>query len=119
MEQVLVGLNCTVIQSTSDEAPGLLAYVEHHLGVHHSPDLFHVQHELRKAVSAPLATKQRAAAKAAAKVEETLKQMHERLANANDESAHRSPGRPPKMAANLEQVAQDVEAARHEHQRLA
>jgi hypothetical protein len=46
------------------EAPGRLAYVEHHLGAHHSPDLFHVQHELSKAVSAPMAAKQRAAAKA-------------------------------------------------------
>ena len=27
MEQALSGLNCRVIQSTSDEAPGLLAYV--------------------------------------------------------------------------------------------
>ena len=53
MEQAMAGLNCRVIQSTSDEAPGLLAYVEHHLGAHHSPDLFHVQHELCKAVSAP------------------------------------------------------------------
>ena len=34
-------LNCRVIQSTSDEAPGLLAYVEHYLEAHHSPDLFH------------------------------------------------------------------------------
>src|SRR5438270_13529612 len=40
MEQALVGLNCQVIQSTSDEAPGLLPYVEHHLGAHHSPDVF-------------------------------------------------------------------------------
>ena len=62
MEQALAGLNCRVMQSTSDEAPGLLAYVEHHLGAHHSPDLFHVQHELSKAVSAPMAVKQRAAA---------------------------------------------------------
>src|SRR5256884_7496978 len=46
MEQALSGLNCHIIQSTSDEAPALLAYVEHHLGAHHSPDLFHVQHEL-------------------------------------------------------------------------
>ena len=67
MEHALAGLNCQVIQSTSDEAPGLLAYVEHHLGAHHSPDLFHVQHELSKAISAPLATKQRAAAKAVAR----------------------------------------------------
>ena len=32
MAQALTGLNCQVIQSTSDEAPGLLAYMEHHLG---------------------------------------------------------------------------------------
>jgi hypothetical protein len=57
MEQALSGLNCQGIQSTSDEAPGLLAYVAHHLGAHHSPDLFHVQHELVKAVSGPLAMK--------------------------------------------------------------
>ena len=119
MEQALVGLNCTVIQSTSDEAPGLLAYVEHHLGVHHSPDLFHVQHELSKAVSAPLATKHRAAAKAATKAEETRNRVHERLANAHDEPAQRGPGRPPKVAASLEQVEQDVEAACQEHRRLA
>ena len=42
MEQALAGLNCRVIQSTSDEAPGLLAYVEQRLGAPHSPDLFHV-----------------------------------------------------------------------------
>ena len=53
MEKALSGLNCRVMQSTSDEAPGLLAYVEHHLGAHHSPDLFHVQHELVKAVCRP------------------------------------------------------------------
>src|SRR5881275_2627722 len=51
MEPALAPLNCRVIQSTSDEAPGLLAYVEHYLEAHHSPDLFHVQHELGKAVS--------------------------------------------------------------------
>src|SRR5215468_11077153 len=45
--------NCRVIQSTSDEAPGLLAYVAHYLAAHYSPDLFHVQHELVKAVSGP------------------------------------------------------------------
>ena len=119
MAQALVGLNCTVIQSTSDEAPGLLAYVDHHLGVPHSPDLFHVQHELSKAVPAPLATKQRAAAKAATKAEETRKRVHERIANAHDEPAQRGPGRPPKRAASLEQVEQEVEAACQEHRRLA
>jgi hypothetical protein len=119
MAQALVGLNCQVIQSTSDEAPGLLAYVEHHLGAHHSPDLFHVQHELSKAIAAPLATKQRAAYKTVEQAEKTLNRMQEHLDNTDGEPVKRGPGRPPKAAANLEQVAQDVEAARHEHQRLA
>ena len=44
MEQALVGLNCRVMPSTSDEAPGLLASVAHHWRAPHSPDLFHVQH---------------------------------------------------------------------------
>lgn len=119
MEQALAGLNCRVIQSTSDEAPGLLAYVEQHLGAHHSPDLFHVQHELGKAVSAPMAVKQRAAAKAVAQAEETLKQGHEYLAKVNSTPEKRGPGRPPKAAARLEQVAQDVGTARQEHQRIS
>jgi len=118
LEQALSGLNCRVIQSTSDEAPGLLAYVEQHLRAHHSPDLFHVQQELSKAVTAPLAVKQRAAAKAVAQAEETLKRVHERLANANGEPAKRGPGRPPKTTPGLEQATQDMASAQHEHQRL-
>src|SRR5467141_3203406 len=89
MEQALSGLHCQVIQSTSDEAPGLLAYVEHHLGAHHSPDLFHVQHELSKAVSAPMAAKQRAAAKTATQAEETLTRVQECLDNPDNESEKR------------------------------
>jgi hypothetical protein len=115
-EQALSGRNCRVIQSTSDEAPGLLAYVEQHLRAHHSPDLFHVQQELSKAVTAPLAVKQRAAAKAVAQAEETRKRVHERLANG--EPAKRGPGRPPKTTPGLEQATQDVAAAQHAHQRL-
>ena len=118
MEQALVGLNCTVVQSTSDEAPGLLAYVEHHLGVHHSPDLFHVQHELSKAVSAPMALKQRAAAKAAAKADETLKRVVEPRHIANSALEKRGLGRPAKGAASVEQVTQEADTARQEHQRL-
>src|SRR5256885_16070635 len=98
MEKALSGLNCQVIQSTSDEAPGRLAYVEHHLGAHHAPDVFHVQHELSKAVSAPMAAKQRAAAKAATKAEEALRRVQEPLAPPKGVCAQRSsgPGRPPK-----------------------
>ncbi len=38
MTGALAHRTCTVIPSTSDQAPGLLASGEHHLGVHHSPD---------------------------------------------------------------------------------
>jgi hypothetical protein len=119
MEAALAPLKGNVTQSTSDEAPGLLAYVEPHLGAHHSPDLFHVQQELRKAVSAPMAAKQRAAAKALKTAEETLKRVHEHLDTAHGASAKRGPGRPPKAAVSLAQGAQTVAAARYEHQRLA
>ena len=119
MAGALAPLKCRVIQSTSDEAPGLLAYVEHHLGVHHSPDLFHVQHELSKAVSAPMAAKQRAAHKAVAQAEAALNQVQELLAHTNGACAKRGPGRPPKATRRLEQVVQAVEAARLESQRLA
>jgi hypothetical protein len=119
MEQALAGLNCRVIPSTSDEAPGLFAYVAHHLGAHHSPDLFHGQHALCKAVSAPMAAKQRAAAKALAKGEETLHRVHEPLDNVDDEPQKRGPGRLSQAVERLEQVAQDVDAARQEHQRVA
>src|SRR5215471_8758248 len=104
MEQALAGLNCQVIQSTSDEAPGLLAYVEHHLGAHHSPDLFHVQHELVKAVCGPLATKQRAAAKAATETQERLEQVQEPLAPTGDEPHPQEQGGSPKAPLSLKQA---------------
>jgi len=119
MAQALRGLNCHVIQSTRDEAPGLLASVEHHLGAHHSPDLFHVQHALSTAVSAPLAAKQRAAAKVVVQAEETLHRVQERVHTPPGEPRKRGPGRPPQATPCLEQGAQDVEAARQAHQRLS
>lgn len=40
-----------VLQSTSDEGRGILPHVKDALGAHHSPDVFHVQHELVKGTS--------------------------------------------------------------------
>ena len=119
MEQALSGLHCQVIQSTSDEAPGLLAYVEHHLGAHHSPDVFHVQHELVKAVSGPMATKQRAAAKAATEAQERREQGQGQLQGAGDAPEKRGPGHPPKATASLEQLAQEAQATRQEFERIS
>jgi hypothetical protein len=119
MAPALAPLNCEIIQSTSDEAPGILAYVEHQLGAHHSPDLFHVQHELSKAVSAPLATKERAADKALGDAKEQLEQAQARLENTGDQPKKRGQGRPPKAPMSPEQALQRLEAASREHERLA
>ncbi len=119
MAPALEQLNCRVIQSTSDEAPGLLAYVEHYLEAHHSPDLFHVQHELSQAVSAPMATKERAATKAATEAREQLHQVQARLQSGGDEPEKRGLGRPPKQPVSLEHAEQVLEVASREHERLA
>src|SRR5712692_2757715 len=119
MAPALAQLNCRVIQSTIDEAPGLLAYVEHYLEAHHSPDLFHVQHELVKAVSGPMATKERAAHKAVTEAKEQLERLQSDPKNAGDEPEERRPGRPPKAPVSLEQAEQALDAARREHERLA
>jgi hypothetical protein len=118
MEPALARLNCRVIQSTSDEASGLLAYVEHYLEAHHSPDLFHVQHELVKAVSGPMATKERAAHKAVREATEQLERLQSHLEHTDDEPEKRRPGRPTKNLVSLGQAEQALEAASREHQRL-
>src|SRR6201982_3864918 len=110
MEPALAQFTCRVIQSTSDESSGLLAYVEHYLEAHHSPDLFHVQHELVKAVSGPMATKERAAHKAVTAAREQLARLQTTPPSAGDEPAKRGPGRPPKEPVSLEQAEQALAA---------
>jgi hypothetical protein len=61
MEQALCGLPVKVVQGTSDEGKGIVRHVKTELGVHHSPDVFHVQHEISCGTAAPLATRVRAA----------------------------------------------------------
>src|SRR5262252_10857960 len=89
MAPALAQRACRVSQSTRDEAPGLLAYVEHYLEAHHSPDVFHVQHELVTAVSGPMATKERAAHKAITEAQEQLERRQTNPQNAGDEPEKR------------------------------
>lgn len=119
MAPALAHLNCQVIQSTSDEAPGLLAYVAHHLGAHHSPDLFHVQYELTKAVSAPLATKVRAAQKAVTEAQERLDQIQSQLKPADDEPVAPEPDAPQTEPVSVQHAQQALDVARQEHERMA
>jgi len=97
----------------------VLAYVEHYLEAHHSPDLFHVQHELVKAISGPMAAKERAAHKAISEATEQLERLQTHSISTDDEPTKRRPGRPPQESVSLEQAEQALEAARREHERLA
>ena len=66
VSEALGDLPVKVIQSTSDEAPALLCYAKES-GVNHSPDLFHIQHNLFGYTSRPLAKKVKDAEEAYAK----------------------------------------------------
>lgn len=68
LKGALQGLPVRVIQSTSDEGSGLLAHVEKDLGAHHSPDIFHCQHEVSRGLSIALAAQVRQAGQAIADV---------------------------------------------------
>jgi hypothetical protein len=118
MAPALAQFHCRVLQSTSDEAPGLLASGAHYLEAHHSPDFFHVQHELVNAVSGPMATKARAASQAVTDAPEQLERLPSAPQSAGDEPAKRSAGRPPKHPLSLEQAQHALDTARREHKRL-
>jgi hypothetical protein len=119
MAPALAPLNCRVLQSTSDEASGLLAYVEHYLEAHHSPDLFHVQHELVKAVSGPMATKERAAQKAVTEAIAQLQRLQNEPPRAGDAPATCDPSPGAQDSERLAPAEQALDAARREHERLA
>ena len=66
-----------------------------------------------------MATKQRAAGKAATEAQQRLEQVQGPLQSAGGEPQNRGPGRPPKATASLEQLEQEAEVARQEHQRIS
>lgn len=113
--QALAGLKVEVIQSTSDEAKGILSHVREGLGAHHSPDLFHFQRALAKDLFAGLrrvVERARADAQAASTRVELWQQMVEQ---ASDPQHPRRRGRPPNYQHHL---AAAQEAQRQAEQAL-
>jgi len=92
VSQALVGLPVTVVQAVGDEAKGLLNHAKDGLGVPHSPDLFHVQHECSRGTAPTLAAQTR---HAQAYLERT-QQQHQEAQAAQQQAAlsPRGPGRP-------------------------
>jgi hypothetical protein len=119
MAPALAQCNCRGTQSPSDEAPGLLASGAHSLAAPHSPDVFHVQPELVKAVSAPMATTERAAHKAVTEATAQLERLQSDVPSPSEEPEKRRPERAPQDPMRLEHAEQALAAARREHERRA
>ena len=113
LQAALVGLNVTVIQGTSDEATALRRHVEVDLGAHHSPDLFHGQHEVSKATGLHLARQVRQAAATVA-VAQTRWEGERAAAQAYEAQSPRSRGRPPAFAARIHAALSDLVQAETE-----
>jgi hypothetical protein len=104
MSEAVANLPVQIVQSTSDEGRGLLAHVREGLGAHHSPDLFHVQHEVSKGVSPALAAKTREAERGHERTTaQVLAQTQARDAFDSPER-HRGPGRRPDFEQRIEQA---------------
>jgi hypothetical protein len=92
LSQALVGLSVTVVQAVGDEAKGLLAHAKEGLGVPHSPDLFHVQHECSRGTAAALAAQTRHAQQYLERVQQ--QQAEALQARQQAATSPRGPGRP-------------------------
>lgn len=112
LDAALKDLPVEVVQGTSDEAKGLLRHVREELGAHHSPDLFHVQHEAGRATGATLARQVAHAEVAVAQAQAQV--AAERAAQADYAGQSPRPrGRPPAFERRVEAaLAVQVEAER-------
>jgi len=109
MKDATKSLPVKIIQSTSDEGKGILHHVKKDLGAHHSPDVFHVQHEIVKGSSAPLSRKTK-------KAEDDLQNASDHLIRCTREkedyeNSEMRRGRPPQFDKRIEHARIQVEAA--------
>lgn len=108
MKEATANMSIEIVQSTSDEGRGLMHHVKDDLGVHHSPDVFHVQHELVKGTSLALAHKKRQAGKAVAELVQRLVHYQEKK---NKYLDHKSGS---KRLAKLEQKIEQTQTQERE-----
>jgi hypothetical protein len=109
IEQATKDLPVEIIQSTSDEAKGILNHVQKSLGASHSPDLFHIQHDLQKATALTLRARVDAAAQEVEKAEKQ-RQEFEKEHQSRLEKGHRkaTPPEPPKWLAGAVLIEQEA-----------
>ena len=102
MQEAVKELPVEIIQSTSDEGKGILHHVKKGLGAHHSPDIFHVQHEIVKGTSGPLAKKTQMARQALEKASEQVNRCIDK--KVDYDSREPRPGRPPQLNQKIEKA---------------
>lgn len=116
LAQALEGLPVEVIQGSSDEAKGLLRHVERDLGAHHSPDVFHFQHEVSKAVALPLAREIEQARRACEQADAQVAAQRQ-AREAYWRCWPRPRGRPPAFDARIQEALMaQAEAREHDEQ---
>lgn len=111
MAGAVTGLAVAIVQATSDEARGLLAHAREGLGAHHSPDLFHVEHEVTKGICPALSAKAREAALTQERAETKAVAAEATRAAFDDPARARGPGRRPGFETRIEQARQQEVAA--------
>lgn len=105
------GLPIEVIQVNSDLAMGLINHAKKGLGVHHSPDVFHVSHEIVKGTSVALSSLVKKAQKAYEETQAQTKQ--EKLKQEQYDNLEKRPaGRRPQFEKKI------AEAEAYEEQAL-
>lgn len=111
MEEAVSGMPVKIFQSTSDEGKAILSHVEQGLGVHHSPDLCHVQSSLIKGTSLALASNKRRAEEAC---QEASELTHKIISQQKMyETKDRGRGRPPNFEKRIEEAQQLEQEAKH------
>lgn len=105
MQKAINGLPINIIQSTSDEGKGILHHVKSSLGAHHSPDVFHVQHEIVKGTSGPLSKKTKQAEKRLEKASEDVNRLIDNKVMYDTGKA--GPGRPPEFNKKIGMALQE------------
>jgi hypothetical protein len=116
MKEVTADLSVEIIQSTSDEGRGegrgLIHHVRDDLGVQHSPDVFHVQHELVKGTSLVLAHKTRQAGNAVAELAQKLNRHQEKKKKYLDDKNGSKRLAKLEQPANLSKPLQSIRSVR-------
>jgi Family of unknown function (DUF6399) len=112
VKQGLSGLPVEVVQVSSDQGKAILKHVETELGVHQSPDVFHVQYDVSRGTSAVLAARWR---QAEARLDQASSALQEVLQQEQDRAVTPpGPGRPPDFAGRAEAAQKVLHQAQQE-----